>query len=261
MSTLLPTFLALAEEIHAELGDGGSVSGEQGARGAETSAKLKRLLETDAQLQEVAASLLQERDKQAKTRKLLDKADTCRGSLLQLAGRMRSAEARLSEAIDRARDALSAADATGSSSDRSQATPDVIIELAERVSYSNAAPCSQVAFMAGGGGPGAQEFFEGWGMPAPQPHMLKKSRFAAGQPAAAEKAGTALDLPDSAAVSASGTAASAGDPAEAASLVARAPSFVASAQPVGTAAAASAGRKHVSLDLGSDDDDDDDDDA
>ena len=94
---MLSTFLSLAEEIHADLASGDA---------AGASFKLKRLLETDSQIQDTAAALLLERDLQLKTRKLLDSAEAQQSSLLQLAGRMRAAESRLSESIERARDAL-----------------------------------------------------------------------------------------------------------------------------------------------------------
>lgn len=84
--------------------------------------------------------------------------------------RMHTAGKSLCEAIERAREALAVAD-EGQARHVPVAT---IIEYAERVSYSNAAPCGQVAFA----GAERNMFYQGWGTPSPQQHMVAASRFA-----------------------------------------------------------------------------------
>jgi hypothetical protein len=168
-SALLLPILSHAEDLHARLTSG---EGDLGNLPAQ-------LLGADAALRGEARRLLERRDMQTKATQLLAAAEQRQAALVHLATRMQKAEMALADTISRARDALAASDASASSGGAG-VPPATLIEYAERVSYSNAAPCSQTAY----DGAIKKHFFQGWGTPAPQQNMLGASRFASGQPAA-----------------------------------------------------------------------------
>mmetsp|Transcript_72114 Transcript_72114/g.191661 ORF Transcript_72114/g.191661 Transcript_72114/m.191661 type:complete len:146 (+) Transcript_72114:3-440(+) len=85
---------------------------------------------------------------------------------------MQKAEANLAELIDKSRQMVRRAD-QAESSGRCPTVPQ-LLDYAERVSHSNAAPVSTAAFEAAQ----RKAFRGGWGAPAPQQHMLAVSRFA-----------------------------------------------------------------------------------
>jgi hypothetical protein len=101
-----------------------------------------------------------------------------RESLHKLATRMLSDVVELDELISEARRALERADAARVST--RHVSPAAIVEYAERVSYSSAAPLGAAAFE----GARRQGWYQGWGTPAPQQHMLANAHFAPGRPAA-----------------------------------------------------------------------------
>ena len=186
---------------------------------------LRRVLEADAALQTSVAAMLRERDDRAQSAALMDGAAHAQKSLLRRATRMQSAQLELSTSISRARSALTAADEAQASGRHVPAA--TLLEYAERVSYSNAAQCGSVAFQ----GAERNGFYQGWGTPTPQQHMVAASRFA--NPAD-------LDAEDA--------AASAG----AAPDEAMAPTFTAVSQPQ-----AAADTEPVSLSFGDDSEDED----
>ena len=207
------SFLAAAESLHAT--------------NPEQSQLLKRVLEEDAALQSSAASMLQTRDNHAKSARLMQGAVDVQGELLQRAASMQAAQLELAGTIERSRQALASAD-KGQASGR-HVTVATLVEYAERVSYSNAAPSGHAAFS----GAGRQLFYQGWGTPTPQQHMVAASRFANPADLVPEEDETSVS-----------TAAEA-----------IAPTFTAVVQP--QVAPAAEGRTHVSLSLGESDDDDD----
>lgn len=199
---------------------------------------LRRVLEADAQLQAHVAALLRERDSRKRGLALMHDAVDAQEALLKLAARMQAAQHQLADVIGRAQRTLANADEQQRGGrDVSVAT---LVEYAERVSYSNAAPCGPVAFA----GAERNTFYHGWGTPTPQQHMVGASRFASREPDEVEPPAAA----ESEAVAAAAD--------KEASAAASAPSFTA-VKPA--AAAPTAGSKaNVSLSLGSDDEDEDD---
>lgn len=130
-----------------------------------------RIISTDEHLHASLALLLEKKQRHERAEKLRKRAEEKQTALLVLATRMQKAEASLASLIDRARESIERADQAASSG-RSP-TVAQIVAFAERVSYSNAAPCgsSALAIAAKDG------FRGGWGTPAPQQHMLALSRF------------------------------------------------------------------------------------
>ena len=155
--------LHACEDLHANLGDATPSRAQQ---------LLQCVLDADAHLQTTVTSLLIERDQRAHAAALKRSAEETQSSLLELATRMHAADGQLIATIERAREALAAAD-EGEAAGRHVPVA-TIIEYAERVSYSNAAPCGPVAFA------GAERchFYQGWGTPTPQQHMVAASHFA-----------------------------------------------------------------------------------
>ena len=198
--------------------------------GSTSSELIARVLAADAQLQSEVAALLRERDKQAQAKRLMQSACEAQSQLLRLATRMHAVQVRLAGTIERSRQALAAADEAQASGRHVPLS--TMIEYAERVSHSNAAPCGPTAFA----GAERNGFYEGWGTPAPQQFMVARSRFAnADDPAMAAE----VEEPSESAASA--------QPA--------APAFIAVSAQQG---AASAERARVSLSLGESDEEDDD---
>ena len=104
---------------------------------------------------------------------LRDQAEQRQTSLLGHATRMQGVEADLASVLERSHEALARADAATVSSRKVSVAQ--LMDYAERVSYSNAAPVGAVAMAAGS----KDGFRGGWGTPMPQQHMLAVSRFAA----------------------------------------------------------------------------------
>ena len=102
------------------------------------------MLDADTQLQSTVTRLLAERERRARGASLMQSAEAAQAALLALASRMHAAERRLTGTIERAHETLAEADER-SASGRSKPVA-TLIEYAERVSYSNAAPCGEVAF-------------------------------------------------------------------------------------------------------------------
>lgn len=194
-----------------------------------------RIIATDERLQLSLGQLIEERTRRERADKVREQAEERQVSLLLLATRMQKAEANLATLIERSKEVLRDADAKVAS-DR-HPTVQQVLEYAERVSYSNAAPIGAAAMEIA-----AKDGFRGgWGTPAPQQHMLAVSRFAMMQrPPPAEGSSEAAEA---------APAARAGAPAAKRPRVHKAPAPpVASAEPTVSA---------VSLDLNPDDDDDD----
>jgi hypothetical protein len=236
-SALLSSFSALCEELHAKLGAGDETSAHD---------LVCRLLETDAHLKTSATALLRARNSRAEYQKLQQCAEDKQSALLALASRLHSADVRLAGVIERARDALAAADA-GQASTRPPAPAATFVELAERVSYSNAAPCGQLAYE----GAAKAGFYQGWGTPAPQQHMLAASHFATGRAATTAAAAAAAAATAAAPTEAEANELDSARPLADTSM--QAPTFTGAS--VAPRAPPPAGRKRVSLDLDSDDDD------
>ena len=148
--------------------------------------ELKRVLDADAQLQAAATAALKQRERNVRAKTLMQSAEAAQSALLRLAKRMHAVDGQLAAAREQASAALAAAD-EASAANR-QASVSTLIEYAERVSYSNAAPCGTNAF----DGAARSNFFHGWGRPSPQQHMIAASSFArpATLPAAAAAART-----------------------------------------------------------------------
>lgn len=164
--TALTRFMSLAEELHAA-----------GADGATAGELLHALRETDATLAAAARQALAERAERLRAAQLAREVEEKQEAVRQLAHKMYADEIRLSALIERSHEALATADAARSSG--RQASVATIIEYAERVSYSNAAPLGSAAFDGAAKG----MFFQGWGTPTPQQHMVGASRFAMTAPA------------------------------------------------------------------------------
>ena len=168
----LGTFLAAAEGLHGRLPDGSSAAGSSARE------SIDDVLHCSAEVQAAIARAFKERDGRRHAARLREKAAARQNGLLALAQRMHLADGALTDVLQRSRDALAAAEASASST--RHAPMATIIEYAERVSYSNAAPCGDVAFE----GAQRQGWYHGWGAYAPQQHMLAQSSFALGRPAA-----------------------------------------------------------------------------
>ena len=134
--------------------------------------ELKRVLDADAQLQAAATAALKQRERNVRAKTLMQSAEAAQSALLRLAKRMHAVDGQLAAAREQASAALAAAD-EASAANR-QASVSTLIEYAERVSYSNAAPCGTNAF----DGAARSNFFHGWGRPSPQQHMIAASSFA-----------------------------------------------------------------------------------
>jgi hypothetical protein len=239
--TPVASLLDACEDLHSQLRSAPHASGG-----------LQAVLDADAHLQRVVLDLLREKERRAHGAALMRSAEEVQTALLRWATRMHTAEGRLADTIERARASLAAAD-EAVAADRRASTA-TIVEYAERVSYSNAAPCGQVAFA----GAERNMFYQGWGTPTPQQHMLAAARFAhpVGADAdAAEEEEEEEEPADAAAAATTGT--EAGGAAAVAPLPTRAPSFTAPARAPQPASAPEE-RAHVSLGFGSDDEDEDD---
>ena len=159
---------------------------------ADVPAVLERLAAVDTHLQQSASRLLDERAQRERTVALSESAGERRTELLQLASKLQRTETQLSTLAAQAREALEATDESHRLGRKVSAA--ALIEYAERVSYSNAAPVGAAALETA-----AKDGFRGgWGTPAPQQHMLAVSRFceltrraAAGGPAASAQDGAA----------------------------------------------------------------------
>ena len=158
----LLSFLGHAEDLHAVL-----------STHSDFADLPQKLVDAEASLREEASALMQRRDKRMKVEALSRGSAEQQASLLRLAHRMHAAEVGLASTIDRARTALDAADAAAASA-RHVPAASAIVEYAERVSHSNAAPSSQVAF----DGAAATGFRQGWGTPTPLQGMVHASYFA-----------------------------------------------------------------------------------
>ena len=134
-------------------------------------AVLERIVAVDTSLQQKAGVLLAERAQRERTAVLSKRAAKRRAELLQLASKLQRTETGLGVVAARAREALSSADERH---DGRAVSAEALMQYAERVSYSNAAPFGQLAMASA-----AKDGFRGgWGTPAPQQHMLAVSRFA-----------------------------------------------------------------------------------
>ena len=153
----LKSYLARAERLHDALRVGNGVD-----------ERLAHVFEADESLQRLAAGLVEECAAGDLAAADAASARDRAAALLEVASRLQSDESRLSEAIRRGQEAVDAADAAGT------CTVEQVVQLAEQVSYSNAAPSGEHAR-----GVAAQDGFRrGWGTPAPQQHMLVSSAFA-----------------------------------------------------------------------------------
>ena len=169
----LGAFLACSEDLHSSLARTGP------DRAASAHASCQRLLSQSAALQSAVNAAFEERDRRRLAAHLRTKASDRQADLVALAERMHDADVTLGDVLRRSRDALSAAQAASASA-RSAVPVATVVQYAERVSYSNAAPCGDVAFE----GARRQGWYHGWGAPAPQQHLLANSSFALGRPAA-----------------------------------------------------------------------------
>ena len=169
VSQRLSGFLSLAEELN------GNLRASDAAAARATVARV--VAEHDAMQLAVGAAFQEREAKRIKT-ELCVRAEERQEELVALAKTTQAASTRLGDALQRARDALAATDAAQSSA--RQGPMATVVEYAERVSYSNAAPCGDIAFE----GARRQGWYGGWGAPAPQQHMLANSTFARGRPAA-----------------------------------------------------------------------------
>ena len=234
-TTILAELRTLAEDLHGALG----AADRKGAREI-----VNKIIAADLRLQEGVRATFAERDRRERLDRLVGEANERQSDLQRLAKRMHAAEVELGEYIKRSRKALQAADATLTSERHLPAA--AIVECAQRVSYTTSAPCGQVAFE----GAAKQDWYHGWGAPAPQQHLLANAQFAAGRPAA---------------IAAQATAATAdGGGGDGEQVASAGPTFTSGApQPAAAAAAADAsrpgGESYVSLALNSDDEDDEDD--
>ena len=150
---------------------------------------LSRVLEADGAVQAAADSLLRERDTRKRAAALMHSAAEVQDALMSLATRMHTAQGRLAGAVASARGALAAADEARASGRNLDVA--AIMEYSERVSYSNAAPCGPTAFS----GAERNTFYQGWGTPTPQQHMVAASRFARAEEAESDEAEEASKVP------------------------------------------------------------------
>lgn len=227
--------------VHARLGHGEST---------EAKLSLNGLLETEAQLQLTAAYFFAKRDQHQCHRHQRGGARVAhakeqRAALLRLATRMRNADVQLGGVMERSRDALLAANEanTWRQTTRGRVPTATFVELSERVSYSNAAPCGRIAVE----GAAKTSFFQGWGTPTPQQHMLAASRFA--QPGAGASLAAVAAPASTCSCAMAGPQRAAEVPPPTAPLAP--PAFTAVPQ-----AERAPQREPVCLDLASDDDDD-----
>ncbi len=162
-------FRAICEELHASLG------GDGGSDGTTPDELCRQLIEIDGQLRGVVGTALDEHRQAVAASELEAHCDRRHQALLDLAARMQRAEERLELAVERGRATLKRARGGDDGEVRRAAVaPSTVVEYAERVCYSNAAPVGAVAFA----GAAASGFYHGWGTPGPQQHMLAASRFA-----------------------------------------------------------------------------------
>lgn len=153
----LRSYLARAERLHDALRAGDGVDEH-----------LSQVFEADESLQRCATSLVEECAARDLAAADAASARDRTAALLEVASRLQSDDSSLTEAIRRGQEAVEAADAAGA------CTVEQVVQLAEQVSYSNAAPTGEHAL-----GVAAQDGFRrGWGTPAPQQHMLVSSAFA-----------------------------------------------------------------------------------
>ena len=132
---------------------------------------VKNLLDLEERMHGGVRVRLAERERCSRASQAEAAADERLAALLRLATQRQRTEATLDAAIGRSHEAIAA-------SERAAARPlsvSEVVECAERVSYSNAAPYGQSALEAAARG----GFRGGWGTPAPQQHMVKASVFAA----------------------------------------------------------------------------------
>ena len=136
-------------------------------------AVLERIVAVDTSLQQKAGELLAKRAQRERAAVLSKRAAERRAELLQLASKLQRTETGLGVVAARAREALSSANEAQRHDGRA-VSAEAIVQYAERVSYSNAAPFGELAMASA-----AKDGFRGgWGTPAPQQHMLAVSRFA-----------------------------------------------------------------------------------
>ena len=146
--------------------------------GAPAADVAQSILQDDKRLRAGAATLLEQRSMRQQLAAVNKAVADKQAALLRLAGDMHAAKMRLAGSIHRAREAISRADEAAATDRTAKAA--TIIEYAERVSYTNAAPSSLVAFE----GAAKAQFYAGWGTPAPSQGMLQASCFAQGNLAA-----------------------------------------------------------------------------
>jgi len=158
----LVSFLAATEELHASLS-------RADGQGSSSAFAIERVLSCSTELHAGVMAAFHERDARRRCGKLHARAAVRQSELLALAHSMRTADVRLDCVVRRSRDALADADASAASA--RHVPPTMIVECAERVSYSNAAPCGDAAFE----GARRHGWYHGWGSPAPQQHMLANS--------------------------------------------------------------------------------------
>lgn len=172
----LSSFLDIVTQLHAHRKDD-----------AATEHLVDRLVNTDELLQAAVGASFDARDRRERAERLADVAQKQQSELIEFARQMHSTQTRLDMLIDQSRDALAAADAAKASGRRVPTAS--LVELAARVSYSNAAPCSGVAR----DGAERQGWYHGWGAPAPQQHMLARAQFAMKPASVAVDAAAAAD--------------------------------------------------------------------
>ena len=132
---------------------------------------LERIVAVDTSLQQSASVLLDERAQSGRAASLAASASERRSELLQLATKLQRTEAQLGTLAARARETLATTDESLRVGRKVSAA--ALVEYAERVSYSNAAPVGTTALDTA-----AKDGFRGgWGTPAPQQHMMAVSRF------------------------------------------------------------------------------------
>ena len=141
----------------------------------------KELDRADEQLQAFIEAATEARIKHWRMQWQSKRSGLQQEQLVSIAQQMQRGDTRLESVIQRAREVIATADATRAS--KRHRPVSVLVEYAERIAYSNAAPIGDVA-LAGARQQQPHPFFDGWGMPAPQQHMLQNATFAKGKPAA-----------------------------------------------------------------------------
>ena len=167
----LSDFVTTFEELHRHLGKGDSSAvGDTRFRHL-----VDDLLVIDERLQSAAGSVFDAHDRQQCVEALARRALAQQHELIMLAQGMHEGEMRLAETVHASWEALAKADKSKAS--QRHVPVSTIVEYAERISHTNAAPVGAVAFE----GACRLGWYHGWGAPAPQQHMLAQAQLACAQ--------------------------------------------------------------------------------